>query len=174
MTVAIPHGTSETRDDGVQHLHFQLRLAHPAVRVWQAVATPEGLPRWFAAADVLEPRVGGAVTLRRLTPDTQGQRPVDEGHVTAWDMEGVAEYTVCGLGRIRFHLEPVGEDTTVLRFTNEFQGAEFQGAGESSPDRLADWHQHFELLADALDGRPVMEWSAWTPDRRRQLRQEYA
>ncbi|MFI9584879.1 SRPBCC domain-containing protein [Streptomyces sp. NPDC052236] len=168
MTVAIPHGTSEAREGGVQHLHFQLRLPHPAVRVWHAVATPEGLPTWFAAADVLEPRVGGAVTLRRMVPGTQGQSPVAEGHVTAWDMEGVAEYTVSGLGRIRFHLEPVSEDATVLRFTNEFQGTDGHRL-----DHLADWHHHFELLADALDGRPVTDWSAWTPDRRGQLRREY-
>lgn len=61
-----------------------------------------------------QPRLGGAVTLRRLNGG--GAHP---GRGTAWDVERVAEYTLEGLhGRIRCHLEP----GTVLRFTNEFDG----------------------------------------------------
>ncbi|TQK52624.1 uncharacterized protein YndB with AHSA1/START domain [Streptomyces sp. SLBN-118] len=163
---AIRHGTSETRDGSIQLLHFGLRLPHPVVRVWAAVATPEGLPTWLAAAEVLEPRIGGAVRLRRLTTE---DAPVAVGSVTAWDMERVVEYTLDPFhGRIRFHLEAGGESVTVLRFTHEFRGTD-----EHRLDRLADWHQHFELLADALDGRPVTDWSTWTPERRQELREEY-
>ncbi|MEY6569804.1 hypothetical protein AB8B12_33765, partial [Streptomyces sp. PGLac3x] len=50
-----------------QTLRFLLPLPHPVDRVWQAVATPEGLPGWLAAAEVLEPRLGGAVPLRCLS-----------------------------------------------------------------------------------------------------------
>ena len=81
-------------------------------QVWAAVAAPEGLAGWFAAADVLEPRLGGAVTLR----------DVGSGQVTAWDVDRVAEYTVGDGGRIRFHLERDGDDGTTVRFTHEFRG----------------------------------------------------
>ncbi|MCX4818581.1 SRPBCC domain-containing protein [Streptomyces sp. NBC_01142] len=165
---AIPHGTSETRDGGLHLLRYELHLPHPVVRIWAAVATPEGLPTWLAAADVLEPRVGGAVALRWLNTNVEGQHTITQGTVTAWDPERVAEYTVAVLGRIRFHLEPSGEDATTVRFTHEFRGTD-----ELRLDCLAGWHQHFELLADALDGRPVTDWSTWTADRWRELRDEY-
>jgi uncharacterized protein YndB with AHSA1/START domain len=179
MSDVIPHGTVETRDDGTHLLRYELRLPHPVIRVWAAVATPEGLPAWLCAADVLEPRVGGAVMLRRLTaPDQEtppagdaggSRRTVAEGRVTAWDLERVAEYTVSGHGRIRFHLEPHGDSGTVLRFTNGLRCDD-----GVLPDRLACWHNHFELLVDALEGRPMTDWALWTPKRRRQLRDAYA
>ncbi|MER6999970.1 SRPBCC domain-containing protein [Streptomyces sp. NPDC000410] len=175
MTEAIPHGTGETHGD-TQVLHFVMHLPHPVVHVWAAVATPEGLPQWLAAADLLEPRLGGRVVLRWLNAadaeeDSEGEGPgtVASGQVTAWDREAVAEYTLDLHGRIRFHMEPLPADSfaTVLRFTNEFTGT-----GERLLDNLAGWHQHFEYLYAALDGRPT-DWSAWTPDRWRQLREEY-
>jgi uncharacterized protein YndB with AHSA1/START domain len=174
MTVVISHGTSETRDGGIHLLHFELRLPHPVVRVWAAVATPEGLPTWLAAADVLEPRIGGVVILHWLNADSQGRHTVAQGTVTAWDMERVAEYTVSVHGRIRFHLEPFGAresaNGTVVRFTNEFRGTD-----ELRLDRLAGWHHHFELLADALDGHPMTatDWAQWTPGRWQELRDQY-
>ncbi|UYQ63696.1 SRPBCC domain-containing protein [Streptomyces peucetius] len=178
MSDVIPRGSTETRDDGTHLLRYVLRLPHPVIRVWAAVATPEGLPTWLCAADLLEPRVGGAVTLRRLaasdpwavpTGDAEVRHTVAEGHVTAWDVERVAEYTVSVHGRIRFHLEPHGDNGTVLRFTNELRCDD-----DVLLDRLAGWHNHFELLVDALEGRPVTDWKTWTPDRWRQLRESYA
>ncbi|MEU0396307.1 SRPBCC domain-containing protein [Streptomyces sp. NPDC006208] len=169
MSQAIPQGTSETREDGTHLMRFELRLPHPVIRVWAAVATPEGLPTWLCAADLLEPRIGGAVVLRWLNADADGRHTVAEGTVTAWDMERVAEYTVTVHGRIRFHLEPQGEDGTVLRFTNELGCTK-----DVLLDCLAGWHNHFELLADALDGKPTTDWSTWTPERWEQLRESYA
>jgi uncharacterized protein YndB with AHSA1/START domain len=166
MTDMIAHGTSETRNGAIHLLRFELHLPHPVVRVWAAIATPEGLPTWLAAADVLEPRIGGAVTLRGL--GTQREHTIAEGHVSAWDVERVAEYTVAAHGRIRFHLEPAGEEGTVVRFTHELRGTD-----ELRLDYLAAWHHHFELLADALNGQPVTDWSHWTPGRRQELREEY-
>jgi uncharacterized protein YndB with AHSA1/START domain len=169
MSDVIPHGTVESRDDGTHLLRYELRLPHPVIRVWAAVATPENLPTWLCAADVLEPRVGGAVTLRRLNASSEERHTVADGRVTAWDVERVAEYTVSGHGRIRFHLEPHGDSGTVLRFTNELRCDD-----GVLPDRLACWHNHFELLVDALEGRPMTDWALWTPKRRRQLRDAYA
>ncbi|WP_405999228.1 SRPBCC domain-containing protein [Streptomyces sp. NBC_00829] len=166
MDATIRHGTSETRDGSIHLLRFALRLPHPAVRVWAAVATPEGLPTWLAAADVLEPHVGGAITLRWLNATD----PVAaEGRVTAWDPERVVEYDLDTLhGRMRFHLEPADADATVVRLTHELRGTD-----ELRLDTLAAWHDHFELLAAALDGQPMTDWSDWTPGRWQELREEY-
>ncbi len=164
MTDEIPHGTSEPRDAAVV-LKFTLDLPQPAHRVWPAVATPEGLREWLAAVERLEPRLGGAVTLRWLNTG-DGDAAVEHGTVTAWDPEHVAEYTVAVHGRIRFHLEPAwaGAIGTVLRFTDEVAVA-----GDADRlSRLAGWHQHFEYLLAALDGRP-RDWPEWDPDRHREL-----
>ncbi|MER7519324.1 SRPBCC domain-containing protein [Streptomyces sp. NPDC126499] len=166
-TSEIPRGRCETHDGDAHLLRFVVELPHPMARVWAAVATPEGLRRWLCAADPLEPRLGGRVTLRWFDSDT-----VVSGRVTAWDPEYVAEYTVDPPhGRIRFHLEPGRPDvagSTVLRFT-----AEFRGTREARLDMLAGWHEHLERLRDALDGRPT-DWLDWSADRRRELRERYA
>lgn len=155
----IPRGRAETHDGNLQ-LRYVLELPHPTVSVWAAVATPEGLPQWLCAADPLEPRLGGQVTLRWLNSDS-----VLSGRVTAWDVGNVAEYTLePGHHRIRFHLEPA----TVLRFTHEFPGDR-----EEKLNYLAGWHEHFERLARALDGHPT-NWLDWTEDRWRELRALYA
>ncbi|MGW2029190.1 MULTISPECIES: SRPBCC domain-containing protein [Streptomyces] len=131
MSGSIAQGTSQTH--GNTHiLHFVVRLPRRMEEVWAALATPEGLASWFTAADVLEPRLGGAVTLRDL----------GEGQVTAWDVDRVAEYTVGAGGRLRFHLERDGEDGSVLRFTHEFQGE------EESEQR---WRGRFQRLIEALE-----------------------
>ncbi|MGX1883652.1 SRPBCC domain-containing protein [Streptomyces sp. NPDC055287] len=168
MADVIGPGTIEYRAH-TDVLRFTLNLARPVHLVWPVVATPAGLRGWLAAAEPLEPRLGGAVTLRWLNTDDSGGSTVAEGTVTAWDLEHVAEYTVAGHGRIRFHVAPAGATNgTVLRFTNEVTTA-----GE--PDRLsrlAGWHQHLEHLAEALEGRP-QDWSSFTPDRYRELYAAY-
>ncbi|MEV6053084.1 hypothetical protein [Streptomyces sp. NPDC052107] len=131
MSGSIAQGTSQTH--GNTHiLHFLVRLPRPMEDVWPAVATPEGLGAWCTAVDVLQPRLDGAVTLRDL----------GSGRVTAWDVDRVAEYTVEGGGRIRFHLEREGDTESVLRFTHEFRG---EAAAESS------WRARFERLIEILE-----------------------
>jgi Polyketide cyclase / dehydrase and lipid transport len=140
MSGSIAQGTSQTH--GNTHiLHFLVRLPRRMEDVWPAVATPEGLGAWCTAADVLEARLDGAVTLRDL----------GSGRVTAWDVDRVAEYTVERGGRIRFHLERGGDAESVLRFTHEFQG---EGSSE------ADWRGRFERLIEVLEspqGLPVRQ-----------------
>ncbi|WP_156726419.1 SRPBCC domain-containing protein [Streptomyces apocyni] len=177
MTGTIGQGTSTTTGDArppTQHLHFELHLPHAVEKVWAAVATPEGLVGWLAAADVLEPRLGGAVTLRWLNADpAHAPPPTHSGRITAWDVERIVEYTFDGPphGRARFHLEPLGVGATTLRFTNEFPGDDALRL-----DCLAGWHQHFEFLLEALEGRPMdaASWSAWSRERWQQLRDGYA
>ncbi|MFF4762775.1 SRPBCC domain-containing protein [Streptomyces sp. NPDC001292] len=133
MTGSIEQGTSQTH--GNTHiLAFLVRFPRPMEKVWPELTTPEGLARWFTDADELEPRLGGAVTLRGL----------GSGRITAWDVDRVAEYTVEGGGRIRFHLERHGEDGSTLRFTHEFQGET-----ESEPR----WRARFERLIEVVTRR---------------------
>ncbi|THA80175.1 SRPBCC domain-containing protein [Streptomyces sp. A0592] len=158
----VSHATSERRGENHWLLRFELHLPYSYEALWHALTTPDGLRGWLAEADVLERHLGGAVTLRRLTTGT-----VVSGHVSAWDVERVVEYTVGPHGRIRFHLEAVGTDSTVIRFMNERGGSD-----EDRLDCLADWHEHFELLDAALAGRPT-DWSARTDTRRARLRESY-
>ncbi|MFE2558011.1 SRPBCC domain-containing protein [Streptomyces sp. NPDC059352] len=161
----IPRGRCETHGGDTHLLRYVMELPHPPAEVWEAVATAEGLPGWLCAADPLEPRLGGRVTLRWLNSETEVS-----GRVTAWDPEYIAEYTVDPThGRIRFHLEPGsgGAGSTVLRFTNEFRGTR-----EYRLDCLAGWHDHFERLAASLAGQPS-DWAAWSPERWRHLRELY-
>jgi uncharacterized protein YndB with AHSA1/START domain len=126
----LEQGTSRTH--GNTHLlSFLVRLPRPMETVWPALATREGLAGWFTTADELEPRLGGAVALRGL----------GSGHITAWDVDRVAEYAVGG-GRLRFHLERAGDTGSVLRFTHEFRG-------EDGVERA--WRARFEGLIEMLE-----------------------
>ncbi|MER7686032.1 SRPBCC domain-containing protein [Streptomyces sp. NPDC097610] len=133
VTRAIEEGATETREDGTRVLHYLLRFPQPVENVWAAVATSEGLGGWLAAAEVFEPRLGGAVTLRGI----------GSGRITAWDVERIAEYTVEGRGRIRFHLEPTRPSGTTVRFTHE-----------SPRDEDPGWRQRFEHLLAYVEGTP--------------------
>ncbi|WP_031478087.1 SRPBCC domain-containing protein [Streptomyces bicolor] len=134
MSGSIEQGTSQAH--GNTHiLHFLVRLPRPMETVWPALATQEGLAAWLTPADVLEPRLGGAVTLR----------DIGSGRVTAWDVERIAEYTLEGGGRLRFHLERDGDEGSALRFTHEFQ------RGEESEQR---WRARFERLIEVLEPGP--------------------
>jgi uncharacterized protein YndB with AHSA1/START domain len=126
MSGSIAQGTSQTHGN-TRMLHFLVRVPRRMEDIWTAVATPEGLAEWFTAADVLEPRLGGMVTLR----------DVGSGWVTAWDVDRVAEYTLDDGDRIRFHLERDGDDGTTLRFTHEYGGDEASESG---------WRARFEKL----------------------------
>ncbi|MFG2984040.1 hypothetical protein ACGFYQ_22760 [Streptomyces sp. NPDC048258] len=171
----VSHGTSESPGDGRPRIRFELHLPYAYEELWPALTTRDGLRGWLAEAEVLERRLGGAVTLHRL-----GSPTLDTGRVTAWDVERVVEYTLGGNERIRFHLEAVGTDSTVIRFVTERSVTEPAGpdaAGRADSldalDRLAVWHEHFELLESALAGRPV-DWITWTGARRDELREDYA
>ncbi|MFD8001017.1 SRPBCC domain-containing protein [Streptomyces mirabilis] len=133
VTRGIEEGAAEIREDGTRVLHYLLRFPQPVENIWAAVATSEGLRGWLAAAEVFEPRLGGAVTLRGI----------GSGRITAWDVERIAEYTVEDRGRIRFHLEPTRPSGTTVRFTHE-----------SPRDEDPGWRLRFEHLLDCVKGTP--------------------
>lgn len=141
MTGSVEQGISQTH--GNTHvLHFLVRLPRPMETVWPALATRQGLAAWFTSAEVLEPRLGGAVVLRGI----------GSGRVTAWDVERVAEYTVQGGGRLRFHLERDGDEGSALRFTHEFRGGQEQ---EQEPDQEQEqerrWRARFGKLIEMFE-----------------------
>jgi uncharacterized protein YndB with AHSA1/START domain len=131
MTDPIQEGTAERRGDAYVR-HYLLHLPRTVEEVWPVLASSAGLREWLAPAEPFEPRLGGAVSLR--LPDGPA-----EGRVTAWDVERVAEYTVEGRGRIRFHLEPDRPTGTTVRFTHE-----------SKEDRDPGWRARFERLLGLL------------------------
>ncbi|TJZ51886.1 hypothetical protein FCH28_18665 [Streptomyces piniterrae] len=168
MESPIPYGTVVS-DADIRTISFTLRLPQPVEEVWAAVAGPEGLPGWLAAADPFERHEGGRITLRWLNTNASGRSTVAAGRVTGWGPTRLAEYTVAVHGRIRFEIapDPDRRTGTRLRFTNELE----------TPDsavlaNLAGWHQHFEYLTEALAGRPV-DWSTWNLGRWRALYEEY-
>ncbi|MFF4958984.1 SRPBCC domain-containing protein [Streptomyces sp. NPDC001222] len=132
MTNPIEEGIAEHRGD-LHVRHYLLRLARPVEEVWPALATSAGLGEWLAAAEPFEPRLGGAVALG--LPEGTAR-----GRITAWDVERVAEYTVEGRGRIRFHLEPDRPAGTVVRFTHE-----------SEQDVDPGWRERFERLLAVVE-----------------------
>lgn len=170
----VPYGTARTSSDGTAHtVGFELSFPHPLESLWAAVATPAGLRGWLAAADPFEPGPGGAVTLRWLNgePETDGAPSTGHapGRITAWSRRRLAEYTVDTRGSFGFTLRgSPDDDRTRVRFRNDFTGDTARLL-----DALADWHQHFELLGEELQGRPA-DWTAWTPRRFAALRAEYA
>ncbi|MGW0749990.1 SRPBCC domain-containing protein [Streptomyces sp. NPDC002587] len=167
----VSHGTSDSPGEGRLRIRFELHLPYAYEALWPALTTRDGLRGWLAEAEVLERRLGGEVALHRL-----GSPTVETGRVTAWDVERVVEYTVGGQERIRFHLEPVGTDSTVIRFVDERRVGDRAGAREAEAERLdhlAVWHEHFELLESALAGQPV-DWILWTGARRDALSAQYA
>ncbi|MGV9567459.1 SRPBCC domain-containing protein [Streptomyces sp. NPDC003480] len=132
MTNPIQGGNAEHRGD-LRVRHYLLRLARPVEEVWPALATSAGLGEWLAPVEPFEPRLGGAVALR--LPEGTAR-----GRITAWDVERVAEYTLEGRGRIRFHLEPGRPVGTTVRFTHE-----------SRQDVDPGWRKRFERLLAVVE-----------------------
>jgi uncharacterized protein YndB with AHSA1/START domain len=129
-------------------LRFVRELPRPPQDVWPLVAGHgERLGEWLAVAEVFEPRLGGAVTLRR--PDGTAAA----GRITAWDVERVAEYALeDGRVRLRLHLEPHGEQGTTLRLTAGVRGGR-PGDDELGRGSPAVWHDRLTALAEALGER---------------------
>lgn len=119
--------------------------------LWQLLTDPAELTAWLRADVDLEPRAGGAITLRFANSNT-----TIRGRVVRCTAPAVLEYTwrrdnepeslVC------FELRPAPANTgtrLIVTHTN-CNPAE---VGEMA----SGWHHHLELLAAQLAGQPV-EW----------------
>jgi uncharacterized protein YndB with AHSA1/START domain len=166
-TTSPADGTVEHRD-GRTILRYERRLGHPVAEVWAALTEPARLREWLADADI-ELTPGGAVQLRWLNTDEEGNHAVMDATITELDPPRVLEISGDPHGALRFELTEEGRATalvlTVTRTTD---------AGTDLV--LPGWHIHLEHLADALAGRPV-DWPSWDRDHRprwRELRDAYA
>lgn len=149
-------GVVEQRD-GRTVLRFQRRLRHPIERVWAALTEPARLREWLAEAE-LDPTVGGAVRLRWLNSDDEGNQAVMDGSVTALDPPRLLEISGEPHGVLRFELAEDGAGTRLV-FTVTPPTA------DGIDLALPGWHIHLEHLDAALDGRPV-DWAHWARDHR--------
>ncbi len=156
-------GTAEKSGDRYV-LRFERRLSHPIGRVWAALTDPGEIVGWLAQADI-DLREGGAVELRWLNTDDEGNQAVMHGTITRLEPPRLLEYDGDIHGLLRWELREDG-DGTVLEFTNI----------TPAPDEfllkvLAGWHVHLEHLEDALEGRPV-DWATWNDGAPRRRWQE--
>ncbi|MGO9972375.1 MAG: SRPBCC family protein [Solirubrobacteraceae bacterium] len=166
-------------------LRYERRLAHPLEAVWDAITERDRLADWLAAADELELRAGGSVTLRWLNvPDDVGEWEAQgvelegadpaasvHGTITRLDPPRLLEYDTDTMGLIRFELRADGNGTMLI-FTNEIVLPEAFPAEQT----LAGWHSHLDALERALAGKPT-DWPRWTRDHLeewKQLRDRYA
>ena len=149
-------GTVEHRD-GRTILRYERRLAHPMRQVWAAITEPARLREWLADADV-DLREGGAVKLRWLNTDDEGNHAVMDATVTALHPPRVLEISGEPHGALRFEIAPDGDGTRLV-FTVS------RPSDDAMDVVLPGWHIHLEHLDAALDGRPV-DWSRWDRDHR--------
>jgi hypothetical protein len=70
---------------------------------------------------------------------------------------------------LRWELRETGAGCA-LTFTNTLP-EDF--ADEMAPQTLAGWHSHLDMLADALDGRPIVDWSRVSLDEWAEIRDRY-
>ena len=161
-----------TRADGtvvitgdVALIAFERRLRHPVAAVWAALTEPGELAAWLGPGSV-EPREGGAVSIRTGPADRPGRHGTIAGRVLAWDPPRLLEHEWVqpglGVSVVRYELEPDGAET-VLRFTHR------RSMTPGATGGRAGWHAYLDRLAAHLDGRPVPAWA----ERRAEVQGDY-
>lgn len=147
--------------EGGYELRFERRLRHAPEKVWTAIATPEGIARWFANAD-MEAKAGGRyhLTFQHPCTDTwteEDQQTVQPNEVRVYDPPRVFEHTFEETHVVRWELHPDG-DGTWLVMTHHVPG-------ESAPHTtsyLSGWTQHLRGLEAAIHGQAtVWDWDGW-------------
>lgn len=152
--VDLRRGEVTTDEAGRPILRFERQLAHPVARVWKAITDSAENAAWADGGILLEPRVGGAITVHYDRDDQN--RPIPRaGHITHYDPPHLFAWThdaENGGGQareIRFKLHATTEGTCTLVFTDTLLDA---GQFEADIACLTGWHFMLDLLTDALDG----------------------
>jgi uncharacterized protein YndB with AHSA1/START domain len=179
-------GTIEEVDGG-RVIRFERRLDHPIEKVWSALTEPAQLAGWLAAADELELVEGGRVVLRWLnSPENKRQwerygvilpddfdpeaEDIVKGTFTKIEPPRLLEMDTDAFGVLRWQLRET-ESGCALTFTSALP-EDF--ADEMAPQTMAGWHDHLGRLANALEGRPTVDWSKISLDDWAKLRDRYA
>ncbi|HEV7716068.1 MAG TPA: SRPBCC domain-containing protein [Steroidobacteraceae bacterium] len=137
-------------------IRFERRLPGPIERVWEYLTQPKHLAVWFGAKQsryVLEPRVGGAVSL--------GDNGHIRGVVTQWQPPHKLVYTwnvfIPGETESRypesyvtFELTTLPEDAKQVLLTFSHRPM-LEGFEQQS---MMGWHSFFGLLEQLLRGEP--------------------
>ena len=130
--------------NGRPALRFERYLAHSVQRVWQAIAEPAELRRWFPAAADWTPSIGETFTAGGLS-----------GQVTALEPPHLIEWTFAG-ELFRFELTAV-QDGCALVFTHVFDDRAV------AAQTAAGWECYFDRLNAHLAGGYVSEEDAHGP-----------
>ncbi|GAA2609140.1 SRPBCC domain-containing protein [Paractinoplanes durhamensis] len=100
-----------------------LQLAHPPVRVWQALTTAEGLGTWFGNSAEVDLRVGGTAKLAWTSGDTATLtiERLEEPHIFGytWSLYGLPAEDPRRT-YVEFTLEPAGDGTTLTMVESGF------------------------------------------------------
>lgn len=149
-------------------LTFRRRYRHAPERVWDAIATPEGLREWLLCTYArIEGRVGGRI---ELVSGPAGYRSA--GKILVWEPPRVLEYEwnvapVPEMPRgeqaiFRYELIPDGDSTRVLVTYRRITRQTARGF-------LPGLHAFLDRLEAQLDGHPLQDWVS----RLDELRVEY-
>jgi acyl-coenzyme A thioesterase PaaI-like protein/uncharacterized protein YndB with AHSA1/START domain len=132
--------------EDIRNLRFERSLPVGADALWPYLAEAERTAVWRSRCE-LEPRVGGAATLR-----PEGHQPV-RGSVSAWSPNERLTFAIPGFPdpdedrqEVSYALAADGGDATTLTVTHRLPRGWVGGwlAGE--------WHANLDALALALDG----------------------
>ena len=160
--------TVELRGDK-RIIRFERRLAHPIDRVWAALTEPDELEAWLARARG-ELRRGGELVLEWLNADDEGNQAVYHASVTELDPPHVLELSGDIHGRVRWELQPDGDDATILRFLNETPAPDDDAVTKTR----SGWHFHLDVLEDFLSDGTRVDWPNWPRDRFDAIDEHYA
>ena len=142
------HGRVETEGDRAR-IVFERTLAAPVERVWELLATADGLTRWLADATI-DLRPGGKIAIEF---DDDG---AVDGEIIEVAVHSVLEYQWRFSGEsdsvLRFELTAVDPATTHLRLDHRLLPAN-QAAGYG-----AGWHAHLDRLAALAAGGEPGVW----------------
>jgi uncharacterized protein YndB with AHSA1/START domain len=123
---------------------FHRRIDHPIDDVWRAITREDELMRWWGDATIdLRQRV---FFVRALNADSDGEHQEMHALVTEVTPPTLLQLDGDLHGRLRFELEPDGEQTS-LTFTTCLGLPD-----EQQTLNMASWHFHLDALGRALDG----------------------
>ena len=146
-------------------VRFERLVPGPVERVWQYLTDSQLRGTWLATGP-MEPRAGGALTLRfhhqELTdhdePTPAKYKAMEDGHtmvgrITRWDPPRHLAYTWDADSEVAFDLEVKGKDV-LLTLTHRHLRMRGDMISVSS-----GWHSHLGVLTERLRGeRPAPFW----------------